>query len=194
MNKKEIITFFDNCAPTWDQRMIRKEDIIKLILDNAKITAGEDILDVACGTGVLIPDYLNRKVGSATGIDISPRMIEIAKKKYQHPNIQLMCSDIETTTLPKKFDCIVVYNSFPHFPNPERLISLLSSHLKKGGRLTIAHSMNRERLIQHHSGAARNISIDLPSIEDLAAIFKKYLFLEIAISDDQMYQVVGKNI
>ena len=54
--------------------MIRSAAIIGKILDGAGVAAGKDVLDVACGTGVLFPDYLQRQVGSLTAIDISPEM------------------------------------------------------------------------------------------------------------------------
>ncbi len=69
MDKKDIIEFFDVCDSEWDSRMFRNEAVISKILDNAKVEEGKDILDVACGTGVLFPDYIKRKVKSLTGID-----------------------------------------------------------------------------------------------------------------------------
>ena len=57
MNKQNIIEFFDRCAPWWDEDMIRNEPIIAKILDNGGIRQGVHVLDVACGTGVLFPDY-----------------------------------------------------------------------------------------------------------------------------------------
>ena len=60
MNKESIKVFFDNLASSWDKDMIKNEEVIKIILDNANIKSGIDILDVACGTGVLIDDYLNK--------------------------------------------------------------------------------------------------------------------------------------
>ena len=80
---KEVIEFFDRLAPGWDAEMIRSDEIIGIILDHAGVTEGKDILDVACGTGVLIPDYLKRSVASVTGIDISPKMAKIAKEKFK---------------------------------------------------------------------------------------------------------------
>ena len=55
MEKKDIIAFFDQCAPTWDAGMIKNDRIIETILDHTGICAGMDVLDVACGTGVMFP-------------------------------------------------------------------------------------------------------------------------------------------
>ena len=189
---KEVIEFFDRLAPDWDAELIRNDDIISTILDNAFVTEGKAILDVACGTGVLIPDYLKRKVASVTGIDISPKMAEIAKAKFPQPEVTILCGDVESTYFGKQFDCIVVYNAFPHFPDPERLIATLSGLLKPGGTLTVAHGMSREKIDAHHHGSAHHVSNGLMSAEDLASIFKKYLTVTATISNDRMYQVVGQ--
>ena len=71
MEKQDVIAFFDRYAPTWDANMVKNDEIINIILDNAEVGAGMDILDVACGTGVMIPYYLQRGAASVTGIDIS---------------------------------------------------------------------------------------------------------------------------
>ncbi len=188
---KEVIEFFDRLAPGWDADMVRNDAIIGTILDNAGVTEGKDVLDVACGTGVLIPDYLKRNAASVTGIDISPKMAEIAKAKFPQPEVTILCGDVETTDFGKQFDCIVVYNAFPHFPDPERLITRLSELLKPDGTLTVAHGMSREKIDAHHHGAASHVSNGLMSAEDLAAIFEKHLTVTTVLSDDRMYQVVG---
>ena len=53
MDKQDVIEFFDRCAPTWDAEMIKSDAIIGKILDNAEVGPDMDILDVACGTGVM---------------------------------------------------------------------------------------------------------------------------------------------
>ena len=189
---KDVIEFFDRLAPGWDADMVRNDAIICTILDNAGITEGKDVLDVACGTGVLIPDYLKRKVASVTGIDISPKMAEIAKAKFPQPEVTILCGDVESTYFRKQFDCIVVYNAFPHFPDPERLIATLSGLLKPGGTLTVAHGMSREKIDAHHHGSAHHVSNGLMTAEDLASIFKESLTVTTMISNDRMYQVVGQ--
>ena len=90
IDTKEVISFFDRLAPGWDAEMIRNDEIVNTILDNASITDGKDVLDVACGTGVLIPDYLARGVTSVTGIDISPKMAEIGRASCRERVLRLV--------------------------------------------------------------------------------------------------------
>lgn len=193
MKKQDIIEFFDHCAPTWDAEMIKSDAIIGIILDNAQVGENMDILDVACGTGVMFDYYLQRDVSSVTGIDISPAMAQIAREKYaEEPRIQVICGDVEEYAFDRKFDRIVVYNAFPHFPDPAGLIATLAGLLKEGGHLTIAHGMSREAIDGHHKGAASKVSNGLMSAESLKELFTPYLQVKTVISDDKMYQVSGQ--
>ncbi len=192
IDSKEVAAFFDRLAPDWDAEMIRSDEIIAAILDKAEVSAGKDVLDVATGTGVLIGDYLTRGVASVTGIDISPNMARIARGKYPQETVKILCGDVERTDFDRLFDCIIVYNAFPHFPDPARLIARLAALLRPGGTLTVAHGMSREKIDAHHHGAASRVSNGLMSAEDLAAIFAGHLTVTAVISDDRMYQVVGK--
>ena len=192
MEKKDVIAFFDSCAPTWDAELIKNDGIIGKILDNAEVEAGMDILDVACGTGVMFPYYLQRGVASVTGIDISPEMVKIAAAKFaDESRIQVICGDVEEVSFDKKFDRIVVYNAFPHFPNPKRLIKILSGRLKDDGRLTIAHGQSRETIDGHHQGSASKVSNGLMSADSLRKLFEPHFDVEIMISNRQMYQLSG---
>lgn len=192
MNKQDVITFFDRLAPQWDDDMIRSDQIIGRILDNAEVRPGVTVLDVACGTGVLFPDYLKRHVAAVTAVDISPEMVKIAAAKYPDAPIEVLCADVETLPLTRKFDCIMVYNAFPHFPDPEKLIRVLAGMLNPGGTLTVAHGMSRAAIDHHHEGSASRVSNGLLHEDVLAGIFEKYLTVTVKISDAHMYQVTGK--
>jgi len=192
MNKHDVISFFDRLAPQWDADMIRSDQIIHTILDYAEIHAGVHVLDVACGTGVLIGDYLQRQVASVTAIDISPEMARIAAGKFPQEQVTVICGDVETTAFDRQFDRIMVYNAFPHFPDPQNLIKNLSSLLAPGGTLTVAHGMSRAAIDHRHEGAASKVSIGLMHEDALAEIFSRYLNLTVKISNDHMYQVTGK--
>ena len=192
MEKKDIIDFFDRCAPTWDAEMVVNDKVIETILDNAEVGPGQDILDVACGTGVMFPYYLKRNVASVTGIDISPEMARIAAEKFSgEPKITVVCGDVELWQSEKKYDRIVVYNAFPHFPNPKHLLKVLAELLKEGGRLTIAHGASRETIDAHHHGSASRVSNGLMEAERLVRLFDAHYDVEVMISNSRMYQVSG---
>ena len=226
ISKEDVIDFFNELASSWDAAQIREEDKIRAILDFAGVQAGVKVLDVACGTGVLIPDYLQRNVSKVTGVDISEEMIKIAKSKFMGDGlgenkkcqsidedlnrwkaeyekisknngctkIEFICADVEKADLPTDYDVCMVYNAFPHFPNPARLIAALAFKLKMGGRLTIAHSMSRKQLDSHHAGPARKVSNGLMSEDDLAKLFGAYFEVDVKISNDQMYVVSGYRV
>lgn len=190
MNKQRIIEFFNSWADKWDAGMVINEDIIKTILDSCAVSEGKAILDVACGTGVMVPFYLERKVDSVLGVDMSDRMIEIAREKFTgNEKVSFICADVFDVK-DQLFDCIVVYNSLPHFEDPEKLVCHLSQLLKEGGHLTIAHGASRERINMHHNNVMY-VSRKLLAMEELSDIFQKYLEISDAVSDDRMYLITG---
>lgn len=194
MDKKEVSAFFDSLADSWDSGMVKNQWKIDKILGVAEVTQGKTVLDVACGTGVLIPDYLRRNVKKCVAVDISERMVEIAKNKFsQYDNVDFLCADAELYDFSETFDCIVIYNAFPHFADRERLFDNLSKCLETGGRITVAHGMSRESLMNHHSGIAEKVSTVLPEAENLAEIMKAYFDIDTVISTDEIYIVSGIN-
>lgn len=188
MNKKDIIEFFDTCAPQWDADMIRNDNVINEILDLSRIKKDTRVLDVACGTGVLFDDYLQRGA-CITGLDISPQMVRIAREKFPHINI--LCADAETDKIQGKFDVIMIYNAFPHFPNPQALIQNLADALTPSGRLTIAHGMSRAAIDAHHNGSASRVSLGLISEDALAQLMSSRFNVDVKISDNEKYIVSG---
>lgn len=190
MNKKEVIEFFDALAESWDAGMIKNEEVIQKILDNAGVSEGKTILDVACGTGVMIPYYLERQASKVVAIDISPKMCEIAGRKFPQKNVTIVCDDVMEHEFEERFDCIVIYNAFAHFDDHEKLITKLSGLLKENGILSVAHGMSREKIIAHHENVS-HVSSLLPEAEQLQEIFSRYLDNGVKISDETMYLVTG---
>lgn len=190
IDKKDVIEFFDELAPGWDHDLVVDTDKINTILDAAGVRESTRVLDVACGTGVLFPFYQQRRVAEVLAVDISAQMARIAGEKAFSP-IRVVCGDIESMPGTGDFDCCVVYNAFPHFPDPERLVRHLSGWLKPGGRLTVAHSMSLEQLNHHHSGRAAKVSMGMMPAGDLAEIFGQCFRVDTVVSDREKYIVSG---
>ncbi len=189
MNKEKIKEFFDNLAPNWDNEPICEKEILDTILNNAGVSNGIDVLDVGCGTGVLFPCYYERNVKSLTAIDLSSEMVKIAQSKA--PKAKIICNDAENIEFDNQFDVVMIYNAFPHFPNPEKLIKNLSKAVKSGGKLSIAHGMSKNDLDEIHERSANHVSLILPEAEELAKILEKHFKIETIISNEKMYQIVG---
>ncbi len=192
MTNTEIAAFFDSVADSWDSNMVKCRQKIDIILDAAGVFEGKTVLDIACGTGVIIPDYINRNIKKCVAVDISPKMIEIAKNKFaDYGNVELICADAESCSFAEMFDCAVIYNAFPHFANRNKLFENIAKHLKCDGRLTIAHGMSREDILKHHSGSAKNVSLPLPEATDLAEIMKPWFAVDTAVSTGEIFIVSG---
>lgn len=193
MKKQDIIEFFNRRAPNWDDNVSSDHDetVIRTILENNGIKEGVTVLDVGCGTGILMPYYLERNIAHVTAIDISEKMIEIAIGKIKDPRVTFLCGDVETTHFGDAFDCCVIYNAFPHFPDPYNLIKVLAESVKTGGKLTIAHGNSREIIDQHHMEHASAVSVKLMSDDELIKLLSPYFDVSLTISDDRMQQIVG---
>ena len=192
MDKQHIIDFFDRLAADWDANLLRDDTKIGFILDCAGVTQGTSVLDVACGTGVLIPDYLARNVKRVVAVDISSAMIAAAQAKCSDPRVRFLHADIETVTLKETFTCCVVYNAFPHFPDAQGLLRTLAERLSSNGRLTIAHSASRERVNARHAGGASRVSIGLMHETALAALMQAHFEVDIVLSNEELYLVSGR--
>lgn len=106
-----------------------------------------DLLDAGCGTGAVLA-LLARKNPNRhyTGLDLSPRMIELAQSK-KIPGTAFFCGDCEAIPFaPASFDAIVCSMSFHHYPHPEEFFKSCFRVLRPGGRLVIRDMTQRQPL------------------------------------------------
>lgn len=94
------------------------------------------LLDIGCGSGELL-EYLPSHV-QYTGVDINPRYIELARKKYgERGRFELIdVNAMERLGLPKaSFDTVVLYGVLHHLDDGEvhRVLSFAKTTLKAGG-------------------------------------------------------------
>lgn len=104
------------------------------ILNSLSTITYTNFLDLGCGTGEMIKIILTSdKEKRAFGIDISPNMIEVAKKKLPQ-SVDLRIGDSENLPYSDEFfDVVYCNDSFHHYPNPENVISEVFRVLKKEG-------------------------------------------------------------
>ncbi len=186
-----VAAFFDERAAAWDERRAADADKLASILDYADIREGSRVMDVGCGTGVLFRHYLARGARSVTGLDISEKMLAVAREQHRDGRIRLIHGDAARADPGRRFDRVMVLNALPHFPCARRLVARLARFTEPGGRLTIAHDIGRDRVNAVHHRRARAVSLDLIDERKLASLVSPFFAVDVVRSDEDLYVVSG---
>ena len=121
-------------------RDIYPEVFYKKIIDRGLCTAGQKVLDLGTGTGVL-PRNMYRYGAKWVGCDISPEQIEQAKALSREGNMKIDFRAISTENVDfpdESFDVITACQCFWYFEH-EKVMPKLSKLLKKDGRVLILY-------------------------------------------------------
>jgi ubiquinone/menaquinone biosynthesis C-methylase UbiE len=183
--------YFNKAANNWDKRFHTPDlsSFLERLVPQFGLEAGQNILDVGTGTGVLIP-YLIREVGpagSVTAIDYSENMIQICKTKHSHlKNVSVELEDIEEDSFPaESFDAAICFGLFPHLENKQKALQNINHLLKPGGALIIAHALSSEELKTHHNNTSAALVHDmLPEKAEMKQLLEQTGFAEISIKDE----------
>jgi SAM-dependent methyltransferase len=120
-------------APLEAVTMVPAAKLVKF----AGITAGQRVLDVACGTGVVTVTAA-RRGASASGLDLSPVLLERARRNAEIAGVTIDFTEGDVEALPyadASFD--VVTSQFGHIfaPRPAIAIGEMLRVLKPGGTI-----------------------------------------------------------
>ena len=111
------------------------------LVELMKLSEGNTVLDLACGTGVVTKEIRNKigKTGYIVGADTSTTAIKIAKKwNGKKSNLDFLNADAEKFSFVKKFDAITCQYALFFFPNAQKALKNMRSNLKKSGKIGIA--------------------------------------------------------
>ena len=104
-NRDALISFFDEIAHKKDYWYERNgfyhNKVHRLV--SSFIPAGKSVLEIGCATGTLLAGL---SAARGVGVDISSKMIKIAKGKY--PDLEFINADVMNLELLEKFDYIVL--------------------------------------------------------------------------------------
>lgn len=116
----------------WDMREI---DVVRRLI---RVNTEGYVLDVACGPGRWIIEYASQGP-QVIGIDISPKMIKLAKSKMQKiHNTDFVCGDAENMPFRNDvFDVVSCFDAFGGFPHPVKSLREMKRALKKEGILVV---------------------------------------------------------
>lgn len=140
--KKYSLMEFDKAADKFDNNSPSIYNMCRNdypdILEEIEKEDWYSLLDAGCGTGAVI-SLLKKKYPekSYTGIDLSSKMINIAKRK-NGSDVTFVCGDCEELPFESdSFDTVICSQSFHHYPNPEKFFYNVNRVLRNGGRLIL---------------------------------------------------------
>ena len=133
--------FFNIVAGVYDRGIVGKWlfGIIEKTIKEVNIDESSKILDVGTGTGNLLAflEKKNKKL-DLYGIDISEKMLSVARKKVRYAHFfKLSVLDINKKFKESSFDYIFVIDAFHHFPEQEEVMHNFHKILKNRGALII---------------------------------------------------------
>jgi ubiquinone/menaquinone biosynthesis C-methylase UbiE len=200
MSKRE---FFNREAGRWDGQYHRDHTCqIKDLLARFDIKAGKSVLDVGCGTGILLP-HLSEKVkekGSVIALDFSWNMIFEAKKKSVHPeeekpHLHFINASVEALPLKDQtIDCITCLDTFAHVTDQEKALYEMGRALKTGDKLFLAHTLGKKELAGRHKLVGGEVEHDtLPEDDKMREMMRNAGLKDIHIIDQpNLYLASGR--
>jgi len=126
---------------------VANADALRLIVDAAHPGPSDTVLDVACGGGLVARAFAPH-VRHATGIDVTPAMLDTARKAAAENGLTNLTWDQgDVTVLPYadgSFTIVATRFSFHHFTDALAVLKEMVRVCKPGGRIVVADSCPSE--------------------------------------------------
>lgn len=185
---------FDRRAAKYDEgfegRFSRR--FYRLMLGQVKLKPGDIVLDVGCGTGILLRKMSDICPINGYGIDVEANMIAEAKQKCPDMNIQIAkCEKIPFND--RTFDVVTACMAYHHFPDRKGFAKEAARILKPGGLLYIADPRFPAAIRKPLNAVMRhaNVTGEFFTADEIIADFKAYGFESDGFAADGYAQVVN---
>ena len=136
MRKTDLIAHLDSLAPyadRWRTKNLYYHESLERIL-RFHISPGSKVIEIGCGTGDLLhslsPDH-------GVGIDISPRMIGIARLKY--PSLVFLEGDAEELPLSEPFDYVILSDAIGYLEDVQRAFEQIRKVCHESTRVIVTY-------------------------------------------------------
>src|SRR5262249_3400728 len=130
-------TVFSTAAP------ITNEAALRMTIEAAEAGPGDTLLDLACGGGIVVCGFAPH-VRQATGIDLTPAMLDQARKLAVEKGLtNVAWQHGDATALPypdASFTIVTARFSVHHFPDPLKVLGEMVRVCAPGGRVVVIDS------------------------------------------------------
>jgi SAM-dependent methyltransferase len=140
MTKELVRKSYDRIAEAYHQNRINKTARNVRFLDRLRpyLPQSGTVLDLGCGGGCPISKYFADAGYDVLGVDISEKMIELAKNSV--PNARFKVGDFERSNFPERsFDLIISFFAIIHLPRDThaQLFKKMYKWLKEDGAIFV---------------------------------------------------------
>jgi ubiquinone/menaquinone biosynthesis C-methylase UbiE len=176
---EEKQAFFNHLAASWDDMPRSKpmEAGIRNFVQCAYLSGAKNILDVGCGTGILVPYLFSAypRTRLIVELDYAEEMLARNRAKYSDKRLVRIAGDATNLLLPdESMDVILCFNTAPHLGRGEEAFRDLFRVLAPGGVLAVGHLRSSAEMNQFHGNLQGAIQHDqLPPAKEMAEIFMK---------------------
>ncbi len=166
--------YFNGLAAGWDSlpKMDGAEEKVRRYIDGSAAGAPVTVLDVGCGTGILLPALLERIPGArcVVEVDFAIEMLRQNARKLSDPRVSRVCADaVRIPAATGAFDLVLCFGILPHLGDGSAALDEFLRVLKPGGVLSVGHLAGSEELNAFHSSLDGPVSGDvLPRSDELA--------------------------
>ena len=141
---QKLIDIYKTSGVTWDWRIWAEP---WSLLNATGPVKGLNVLDIACGTGIISRLMIHAGAAHVTGIDLSPEMLEQARKATPETTVQYMQQAIEDYQAATLHDLAISNFLFNEALSPEQLrqfcIALHKNLTPQGRLVTLMHMPDR---------------------------------------------------
>ena len=133
--------FTRQATPFANSAAMRDEEALRLLVEFSGAGADDTVLDVACGPGLVVAAFA-RSCRQATGIDLTPAMIDKAREHASTlglANVAWHVGNVLPLPFPDRaFSAVVSRYAFHHFPDPLAVLREMARVCTRAGHIVLA--------------------------------------------------------
>jgi ubiquinone/menaquinone biosynthesis C-methylase UbiE len=197
--KQQLISIYDRRSGQYDRSPFHAH-LAQILIDYAQIEAGQQVLDMATGTGLVALIAAERvgPQGQVVGVDMSGGMLEQARRKASEanlPNLELILGDAETVEFAAdRFDVILCSAAIVWLKDIPATLRRWSHFLKPAGLMafngfsesSFVEEVLLRRVARKHGIPLRNPHLPTGTAERCAALLHSAGFTAIEVKTDQL--------
>ena len=136
---EKLLKEYTELAPTYDQRWSAYLNAsLHMTLEKVAGLPADRVLDVACGTGLLLESLAERSDSpELVGVDRVPAMLEVARRRLGQRATFLECEAAQLPFDNREFQLVTSTNALHYFPDVDAALGEMRRVISANGNLVI---------------------------------------------------------